>query len=244
MSEAKMLPLGSIVILKGNTKKMMIIARLIALPVKGQVYRFDYGACLYPEGMVGDSLIYFNQEDILKVVQEGYTDDDNEIMTRVYTTDLQGPKGKNTAPSPVGDYRAGFRGTSAACPQVAGIAALILSVNPNLYEHEVRSIIEMTCRKLDRYEFKNTSNHPSGTWNREVGYGLVDAEAAVQAATCTTDLSNTNVSANRFVRSCQSNFSLRNVTVTNNAKLTVRAVETSVDGIFNVTGSGCQFEIR
>ena len=80
MSEAKMLPLGSVVILKGNVKKMMIIARLIALPVKGQVYRFDYGACPYPEGMVGDSLIYFNQEDIFKVVQEGYTDDDNEIM--------------------------------------------------------------------------------------------------------------------------------------------------------------------
>ena len=80
MSEAKMLPLGSVVILKGNVKKMMIIARLIALPVKGQVYRFDYGACLYPEGMVGDNLIYFNQEDIFKVVQEGYTDDDNEIM--------------------------------------------------------------------------------------------------------------------------------------------------------------------
>ena len=80
MSEVKMLPLGSIVILKGNTKKMMIIARVIGLPVKGEVYRFDYGACLYPAGMVGDSLIYFNQEDILKVVQEGYTDDDNEIM--------------------------------------------------------------------------------------------------------------------------------------------------------------------
>lgn len=80
MSEAKMLPLGSVVILKGNVKKMMIIARLIALPVKGQVYRFDYGACLYPEGMVGDRLIYFNHEDIFKVVQEGYTDDDNEIM--------------------------------------------------------------------------------------------------------------------------------------------------------------------
>ena len=75
-----MLPLGSVVILKGNVKKMMIIARLIALPVKGQVYRFDYGACLYPKGMVGDSLIYFNHEDIFKVVQEGYTDDDNEIM--------------------------------------------------------------------------------------------------------------------------------------------------------------------
>ena len=54
MSEVKMLPLGSIVILKGNTKKMMIIARVIGLPVKGEVYRFDYGACLYPEGNVAE----------------------------------------------------------------------------------------------------------------------------------------------------------------------------------------------
>ncbi|WP_125867518.1 DUF4176 domain-containing protein, partial [Streptococcus oralis] len=41
---------------------------------------FDYGACLYPEGMVGDSLIYFNDEDIFKVVQEGYSDEDNDLM--------------------------------------------------------------------------------------------------------------------------------------------------------------------
>ena len=100
MSEVKMLPLGSIVILKGNTKKMMIIARVIGLPVKGEVYRFDYGACLYPEEMVGDSLIYFNQEDILKVVQEGYTDDDNEIMLENIEVMLQQtdiPKGNVAA---------------------------------------------------------------------------------------------------------------------------------------------------
>lgn len=80
MSDLSILPLGSIVILKGNTKKMMIISRIIAAPIKGEMYRFDYGACLYPEGMMGDSLIYFNQDDILKVVQEGYVDDDNDIM--------------------------------------------------------------------------------------------------------------------------------------------------------------------
>ena len=33
---------------------MAIIARVIAAPVKGDLYRFDYGACLYPEGMVGE----------------------------------------------------------------------------------------------------------------------------------------------------------------------------------------------
>lgn len=80
MKETTMLPLGSIIILKGNTKKMMIISRVIAVPVKGNIYRFDYGACLHPEGVVGENLIYFNHEDIFKIVQEGYTNDENELM--------------------------------------------------------------------------------------------------------------------------------------------------------------------
>ena len=178
----------------------------------------------------------------LDVVAPVGPDGEEDAAIRVYTTDLQGSKGTNTAPGPAGDYRHGFRGTSAACPQVAGIAALILSVNPQLYEHEVRSIIEMTCRKLDRYEFKETPNHPNGTWNREVGYGLVDAEAAVQAANCVNSLAN-NISSNRFARSCGSGFTLRNVTVSNGAKLTVKSSETSVNGTFEVN-SGCCFEIR
>lgn len=51
---------------------------MIAAPVKGDFYRFDYGACLYPEGVVGENLIYFNHEDIFKIVQEGYTNDEME----------------------------------------------------------------------------------------------------------------------------------------------------------------------
>ncbi|BAR51802.1 hypothetical protein TFKS16_1556 [Tannerella forsythia KS16] len=91
----------------------------------------------------------------------------------------------------------------------------------------------MTCRKLDRYEFKETPNHPNGSWNNEVGYGLVDAEAAVQAANCIYNLAN-NISSNRFARSCGSGFTLQNVTVSNRAKLTVKSPETSVSGTFQV----------
>ncbi|OLQ20650.1 hypothetical protein BGK60_06835 [Tannerella forsythia] len=178
----------------------------------------------------------------LDVVAPVGPDGKEDAAIRVYTTDLQGPKGTNTAPGPAGDYRHGFRGTSAACPQVAGIAALILSVNPHLYEHEVRSIIEMTCRKLDNYVFQTTPAHPNGSWNNEVGYGLVDAEAAVQAANCIYNLAN-NISSNRFARSCGSGFTLQNVTVSNRAKLTVKSPETSVSGTFEVN-SGCCFEIR
>lgn len=87
-------------------------------------------------------------------------------------------------------------GTSFSAPHVAGIAALLLSENPNLTMTEVSNIIESTCQKIHKedfpegsfpieitgYIYSNNSNHPNGSWNSEMGYGLVDAYAAVQKA--------------------------------------------------------------
>ena len=75
-------------------------------------------------------------------------------------------------------------GTSFASPQVSGVAALILSVNPNLTGQEVRDIIEKTAQKVrpDLYNYQSDQSHPNGTWNNEMGYGLVDAYAAVKMA--------------------------------------------------------------
>ena len=82
------------------------------------------------------------------------------------------------------DFTKKFNGTSSACPHVAGVAALILSVNPNLTGQEVRDIIEKTAQKVrpDLYSYNSDQSHPNGTWNNEMGYGLVDAYAAVRMA--------------------------------------------------------------
>lgn len=74
-----------------------------------------------------------------------------------------------------------FNGTSAAAPHVSAVAALILSVEPNLTYQNVAYIIENSARKLSDYTFINT-NKISGSWNEEVGHGLLDAFAAVSAA--------------------------------------------------------------
>jgi subtilisin family serine protease len=71
--------------------------------------------------------------------------------------------------------------TSFAYPHVAGVAALVLSANPSLTQAQVRQIIESTYTKLAGYSFSTNSNHPNGTWNNQVGHGLVNAYAAVMA---------------------------------------------------------------
>ncbi|MBQ2488444.1 MAG: S8 family serine peptidase [Bacteroidales bacterium] len=80
-------------------------------------------------------------------------------------------------------------GTSFAAPHVTGVAALMLSVKPELTPGQVRRIIEKTARKVGGYNYHNDPQHPNGTWNEEMGYGLVDAHAAVlNAVDSTLDL--------------------------------------------------------
>jgi hypothetical protein len=80
MEKTAFLPLGSIVIIKGGVKKAVIVARGLAAAFGGEPVYFDYGGCLYPEGIIGDALLYFNHEDIFKVVFTGYADEDDELM--------------------------------------------------------------------------------------------------------------------------------------------------------------------
>jgi serine protease len=74
--------------------------------------------------------------------------------------------------------------TSLAAPHVSGLAALLLAANPCLTRQQVCDIIEQTAQKkrTDLYTYTNTSNRPHGTWNNRMGYGLIDANAAVQMA--------------------------------------------------------------
>ena len=80
----------------------------------------------------------------------------------------------------MGSFCSDFWGTSAACPHIAAVAGLVLSVNPNLTQKEVADIIESTAQKVGNYNYDSIA--PNGTWNMEMGYGLVDAYAAVKKA--------------------------------------------------------------
>ena len=74
----KYLPLGSVVLLQGGVQKALIIGRGLIVRNGSEEFFFDYGGVAYPEGLVGDQMVYFNNDKIGKVVFEGYTDIDDE----------------------------------------------------------------------------------------------------------------------------------------------------------------------
>ncbi|MDX1701882.1 MAG: S8 family serine peptidase, partial [Melioribacteraceae bacterium] len=76
---------------------------------------------------------------------------------------------------------ASLNGTSMAAPHVSGLAALILSKNPDLDVEEVNNIIEKTTKKIGGYGYSTTSGRPNGKWDDEAGYGLINAYSALQS---------------------------------------------------------------
>jgi subtilisin family serine protease len=90
--------------------------------------------------------------------------------TQVYSTDRTGVDGYNTSPGLAGNYTY-VQGTSFASPYAAGVAALILSVNPSLSAQNVETIMKQQARDLG----------PTG-FDQQFGHGLVNADASVSAA--------------------------------------------------------------
>jgi subtilisin family serine protease len=134
-------------------------------------------------------------------------------------------------------------GTSFAAPQVSATAALMFSVNPTLTGQQVRDIIERKAQKVGGYNYQTNPDHPNGTWYEEMGYGMLDAYAAVQTAACTVNFIGRTISTNTTVTSCGDIY-VWNVTVTNGAKLTLDAVGSVTLGYWVTVNLGSQLEIK
>ncbi len=75
----ELLPIGSVVLLKGATKKSMIYG--IKQIDKATDVEYDYLAVVYPEGNLGDgSQFFFNQDAVDQVVYRGFEDDERKAF--------------------------------------------------------------------------------------------------------------------------------------------------------------------
>jgi len=88
------------------------------------------------------------------------------------------------------DYIMDFNGTSAACPNVAGVLALLLSFAPDLTAEEARFLLESSCDKVGDYTYSEfVPGQAAGAWSSELGYGRVNAGNALTAVSCEDCLS-------------------------------------------------------
>ena len=77
---SQLFPIGSIVILKEGTKKLMIFGRKQQVETD-EVRKFDYIGCPYPEGYINLDFTYlFNHDDIQEVVSTGYEDQEERTF--------------------------------------------------------------------------------------------------------------------------------------------------------------------
>ena len=88
----------------------------------------------------------------------------------VLTTDRTGIDGHTG-----GDYHATFGGTSAAAPLVAGIAGLLLSLNPELTRSELEQLLEQTADKIDGAR----AGYDARGFSPRAGFGRVNAARAL-----------------------------------------------------------------
>ena len=74
----KYLPIGSVVILHGGQKALMITG-YCTVPNSQQNIMFDYSGCLYPEGfMTSNQAALFNHDQIEKICFLGYETDEEK----------------------------------------------------------------------------------------------------------------------------------------------------------------------
>jgi subtilisin family serine protease len=85
---------------------------------------------------------------------------------------------------PIGNYTSYFHGTSAACPHVTGLAALLLAIDPDLTNQQVRDIIEGACDRVhpEEYKYYKAAGRPNGDWHWEMGYGRINCYTAAMRA--------------------------------------------------------------
>ena len=75
--EKRLLPIGSVVVLKGGTKKAMITG-YCAVVEENPDEMYDYRACPYPEGiMMSEGTALFNHDQIDEVVHTGFENDES-----------------------------------------------------------------------------------------------------------------------------------------------------------------------
>lgn len=87
-----LLPIGSVVLLKGGVKKLVVMG-IKQASVDSPDEEYDYMGVLYPEGYLGEDTMYlFNHTDINDIIFKGYSNPERDefldVVEEVYNLDV------------------------------------------------------------------------------------------------------------------------------------------------------------
>ena len=68
------LPVGSVVKVTGSEQEFVIISQLPVTEIDGKQGYFEFGAAMLPMGISSQEMIFFNSEDVDKIIYLGYID--------------------------------------------------------------------------------------------------------------------------------------------------------------------------
>lgn len=83
-----LLPIGSVVLLKGGNKRVMICGRVQNRAGTNEIY--DYSACFFPEGIVNPNNMFFFNRDAIETVFFIGLQDKEELDFRAAVLDQLG----------------------------------------------------------------------------------------------------------------------------------------------------------
>lgn len=104
----------------------------------------------------------------------------------ISTTDLTGTSGYNPYSSKHPgnftnyNYDKFFNGTAASVPFVSAAAAMLIAANPTLSLEMVRKHLFSNTTKIPGAPYSSSTKY--GSWNKEVGYGLLNVQKSLLAA--------------------------------------------------------------
>lgn len=84
----ELLPIGTVVLLNGGTKKLMITGYRSKTKDDDKVY--DYNGCIFPEGFIENTYCLFNHGEIEEVFYLGLENDESKELTSHYISDNTG----------------------------------------------------------------------------------------------------------------------------------------------------------
>lgn len=83
-----LLPIGTVLVLKGGTKKVMVTGYYSKAKDDDKIY--DYNGCIFPEGLMENLYCLFNSNQIEEVFYRGLENDESEEYVRKISSTNEG----------------------------------------------------------------------------------------------------------------------------------------------------------